>query len=258
MMAQAPQCKLCEHRHWARDPHVFGKTEAKPVPAQTLARSSVALADPREVVAAADNKSEAIIALLGQARQWLVEATKIEDVLERVAYAEAIRAYSVQAKLGREAEQAAVEIRVRAERRIGELISESQELGEIRVAGNPILDKTDSIIVDDDNWHPASLSQLGITPNQSSQFKRLAAADEQTFDITVGKLKDKGALSRSSVLRELDTTEAKRKESRIDKVLGEIRRLLAEYPDGEVNLLIRLEIEHLEALKERIEDANAD
>ncbi len=60
------------------------------------------------------------------ARQWLVSAGSIEEVDELRARAEAVRVYTREAKLGREGENAATEIRLRAERRVGELRKEME------------------------------------------------------------------------------------------------------------------------------------
>jgi hypothetical protein len=76
--------------------------------------------------------------------------------------AEAVRVYAAQAK-DFEMEQWAAEIRLRAERRAGELLAEMKERGE-RVAGRP--EKVS---------RETTLSDLGVTRDQSSDWLKLPA-----------------------------------------------------------------------------------
>jgi hypothetical protein len=68
--------------------------------------------DPQAVLEAAPDRATFVLIALDRARQWLVSAGSIEEVNELRARAEAVRVYTRQAELGKEAENAAAEIRV--------------------------------------------------------------------------------------------------------------------------------------------------
>lgn len=38
----APLCKICDHRHWMREPHIFGSTKAPKVVALDVAKKLIA------------------------------------------------------------------------------------------------------------------------------------------------------------------------------------------------------------------------
>lgn len=150
---------------------------------------SLALAlpdDPAAVVAAADDPGHAVLVLVDRARAWLVEATHVEDVIDVKAKGAAIHAYAVQARLGKEAEQAAIEIRVRAERRQGQLLSEDRPVPHRRGKGSTA----------------PTLSDLGITKNDSADSQKLGQIPEPEFDAAITNLKSTGKLSRAALLRQ--------------------------------------------------------
>jgi hypothetical protein len=94
--------------------------------------------------------------------------------------ARAIEVYAAQA-MNHDAEKQAAEIRIRAERKTGELIAEGQQTGKIRKSGG-----------DGTNQHQKQLSprstiaktlpELGISRDQSSQWQKLAAMPEEKFN----------------------------------------------------------------------------
>jgi len=96
-----------------------------------------------------------------------VGANQVTDVSHVVAMAEAIRTYTVQASLGKESEQVACELRLRAERRRGELIAQGQEAGEIKATtGRP--EKSSSTL----RISKAQGMRLGRRPVQGSDEVR--------------------------------------------------------------------------------------
>ena len=74
------------------------------------------------------------------------------------------------------------EIKIRAERRAGELLKEGQEKGEILTqdSGRPQKVLHDAI----HNNQPKTLRELGIEPTQSHRFQTLADMPEEEFCFT--------------------------------------------------------------------------
>lgn len=88
----------------------------------------------------AADPGEFVVQACERAKQWLAEALEhgdIAQIVELKSQAEAIRIYSMQKQLGKDAELSAAEIVRRAERGIGVAIRRGQEAGEIagRAAG---------------------------------------------------------------------------------------------------------------------------
>lgn len=77
-------------------------------------------------------------------------------------------------------ERQACEIRIRAERRAGELLRDMEKAkgaqGNPGGRGAPIVQSSDATA------QPKTLSDLGISKQQSSNWQRLAAVPEETFD----------------------------------------------------------------------------
>lgn len=118
----------------------------------------------------------AVVHMLEQGRAWLVEAQTVREVKELSARAEAIRTYTRQADLGREAEDAACELRIRAERRIGQLLQRQEK----PVGGRPA--KTGRASRPVSEPHTPTLAEMGITKDRAAQAQALANAPDETFD----------------------------------------------------------------------------
>jgi hypothetical protein len=157
--------------------------------------------NPQAVLEAAPDRATFILIALDRARQWLVSAGSIEEVNELRARAEAVRVYTRQAELGKEAENAAAEIRLQAERRVGELLREMPR----NVGGRPRRAGRETCRDD----RQVSLGQLGVSRDESSTFQRLAAIPEDDFESRLGAAKDSGRVSRAAVLRDEDAEEGR-------------------------------------------------
>ncbi len=80
--------------------------------------------DPRLGLSASPDPQTFVLIAPDRARGWLITARNVEDVKLLAAQAEVMRVYAGQVDLGRGAENGACEIRLRAERRVGELLRE--------------------------------------------------------------------------------------------------------------------------------------
>jgi hypothetical protein len=110
------------------------------------------------------------------ARSALAEARRVDEVKDIRDKAEAVRCYARQAK-DRQLEVDAVEIRVRAERRLGELLREGRQAGVLashgggrpRKGADPALSKT-------------TIKKIGIDRKLSARAGRLADIPSDRFE----------------------------------------------------------------------------
>jgi len=140
--------------------------------------------------------SETLPALAARGPDELIEWGK--NAIERAAsfiavkqirdQAEALRAYQQSVGAAQEAVDAAQEIRARAERRMGQEIDRAQREGS---AATPHRRQKGSPAV--------TLSEIGVTKKQSSDWQQLAAVDDEVFDATLGTARERGKLTLSTV-----------------------------------------------------------
>jgi len=106
-------------------------------------------------------------------RTALVESHRIDDVKDIRDKAEALRLYAKQAGEGLENQNMMAEIKLRAERRCGELLGD-MDRAEV---GRPEKTYHDDTIVS-----PPTLSDMGITRVQSSRWQAIASVPEPVFE----------------------------------------------------------------------------
>jgi hypothetical protein len=105
-------------------------------------------------------------------------AATVDDVKEITAQAEAVRAYAKQAR-NRQLEVDAAEIRIRAERRLGELMAaQGETVGKARGAAEPGTNRGATRVEN----KPASLAEAGIDKNLAHRARTLAAVPNQKFE----------------------------------------------------------------------------
>lgn len=110
------------------------------------------------------------------ARTALAEAHRVDEAKDIRDKALALAAYARQAQ-DRDMIAWATEIKLRAERRTGELLRETSETDRRQGKGRP--EKTSS---NGDIFTPKRLRDLGITRDQSSDWQKLAAIPEPEFE----------------------------------------------------------------------------
>ncbi len=118
--------------------------------------------------------SSSPLARLETARRLLAEVRGVDDAKAINDFAEAARVYSRQARLGLEAQNDAAEIRLRAERKLGELLASMDK----HPGGN--LNRSQAAT--GSPGAPARLHDLGISKSQSSRWQAIAAVPEHVFD----------------------------------------------------------------------------
>lgn len=99
----------------------------------------------------------------------------IDEVKELRDKAEVARLYARERDLGLEAQNYAAEIKIRAERKLGELLVE--------------MPKHPGGLSDHSTPPPAKLADLGISRDQSSQWQQIAEIDEEEFEREIAEAK---------------------------------------------------------------------
>lgn len=129
------------------------------------------------------------------ARTALAECHRVDEVKDIRDKAQAMAAYARQAK-DQELIQYATEIKVRAERKAGELLSQMKARGELTPHGGDRKSESRS--------ETTNLNDVGITPDQSSRWQQLASMSEEHFEAAVATAKDTaGQVTTAFMLREV-------------------------------------------------------
>ena len=182
-----------------------------------------------------------------QARTALAEAHRVDEVKDIRDKAEAMAAYARQAK-DSELIQYATEIKVRAERRCGELLAATER----NRGGDP---KALATPYEAGRGSPPTLAEMGLTQNESSRYQQLAAMPVEHFETAVETAKaTAGEVTTAFMLREA----AKAKPQPIKgKAADKKRQELREAQERGVSLLCtyaRLAISAIEAIDEFSEE----
>jgi len=139
---------------------------------------------------AVNTEADAPLALLTQARAMLEAAGTVDEVKSIRDKAEALRLYAKQANYGLEMQNQCAELKLRAERRAGELLT--------GMAKKP-------------NQHGAAptLGGAGINHNQSSRWQRIAALPEPDFEACIAEAHNEAKeLTTAGVLKVAKQTRA--------------------------------------------------
>lgn len=132
-----------------------------------------------------------------QARTALAECQRVDEVKDIRDKAEAMAAYARQAK-DTELVQWATEIKVRAERKAGELLRAAAERGERDPGG-----RTKAIESQRETQSLKTLADIGVTNTQSSRWQSLAGMSDEHFETAVATAKDTaGQVTTAFMLRE--------------------------------------------------------
>jgi hypothetical protein len=137
----------------------------------------------------------------------IAECERVDEVKEIRDKARALEVYAKQA-MNTDAERQAARVRIRAERRSGELIIEQHNTGSLRTQGSPKGTGNGNqyrVVTSSEPTSP-KLSDLGITRDQSSQWQKLAAAPASVFEKVLAV---PTVPTTAGVLREIEAAEAK-------------------------------------------------
>lgn len=142
----------------------------------------------------------------------LADAKLVDEAKEIRDKAEAVRAYARQAK-NRQLETDAAEIRVRAERRLGELIAAQKAAGGLnegtrgQLAGR---DSSGGAVVEPPEADLPTLADIGIDKKFSSRSQRLAVVPKARFEAMISKWRDRVADEAERITVDLLRADARR------------------------------------------------
>lgn len=122
---------------------------------------------------------------LEEATRILAEYQEVEDILPHYNLAEQYQYYAKKQKLGHEAVNYGAEIKLRAARRMGEVLEPTINHNGGRPQKNGTIEEPFF-----DEVSP-TLSDIGLTKKQSSQFQQIAAIPQDIFEGHLAELKAK-------------------------------------------------------------------
>src|SRR5262245_41039716 len=121
--------------------------------------------------------SEALVHFT-QARKALQIAKTIDEVKAVRDKAECLRLYLRQVNESLEMQNDAAEIKLRAERRAGEMLKDGAENGDRAVRGQAQIEKSHDV-----TFKAPTLTEIGISKMQSSRWQAIASIPEEQFDL---------------------------------------------------------------------------
>tara|TARA_Y100000310_G_scaffold18333_1_gene18036 strand:- start:2289 stop:3266 length:978 start_codon:yes stop_codon:yes gene_type:complete len=130
---------------------------------------------------------DSLIVLLDGARNALAKAESLEDIKGIRDKAEVLRQYAAQAGAGLEAQNRCAEIKLRAERKAGEVIPDTVKRGR--------REKGDSV--------SPLLEDLGVSKKQSSRWQQAASVPEAEFEAHIARTKEGAQELTSASVRRL-------------------------------------------------------
>lgn len=132
------------------------------------------------------------------ARDALAKAVMFDEVMSIMDFAKQAELYAKQAE-DNDLIEKATEIRVRAQRKCGEMLRESAEQGQRATRSDHGRGKQ----VASSDQHPPTLAEIGITKSESSRYQQLAAMPAEHFETAVATAKaTAGEVTTAFMLRE--------------------------------------------------------
>jgi hypothetical protein len=173
--------------------------------------AELVLATAPEVIERSADPAGFVVQACQRAKAWLREALEhgeIEQIAEIKSRAEAVRVYTTQKQLGKDAQLAAAEIVRRAERGIGVAIRRGQQAGEIAKRGER--GGRGSAGVDAGNPNDRCDDHLGSPTlffrhcdERADAYAMTDGISDAHFEDALGEAKAEGNLSRANVVRKI-------------------------------------------------------
>jgi len=142
--------------------------------------------------------------------QALAECKSVDEVKSWVDKSAAMQAYGRMAK-DKTLEVDAAEIRIRAERRLGEMLTATKAVGGLNQSATL---KRGPVVVADDHGKPPTLADAGISKDLSSRAQKLAAVPEATFEAELAAKRERDRKDGARVSARLEKVGAKAMQQR--------------------------------------------
>lgn len=155
------------------------------------------------------NAEPLLVLRIEEARALLAQCRRVDEAKQIRDQAQAIGAYLRQQRASEGVQNDAAEIKLRAERRLGELIAEQDKH---KGGGDTRKHKSQRA-----TSAPPTLKDLGITKSQSSRWQDIAKVPEKKFDAFISDTRAKGGEVTTSGLRKEHVGDVKRAE-RVEKI----------------------------------------
>ena len=194
---------------------------------------------PQVVTPSVVDKPVGPLAQLDQARMLLVQASTLDEVKVIRDKAEALAAYSKAAKLGLEMQNECADLKLRAERKAGEMLRAMPEYGRGKKS--------------------VTVTDLNINESQATRWQQVAAVPEPEFEAHITETKESGielttasvfALRNKAKRDKIRQAEANARTIKVDAVqadatgpgwrmlAGDFRKRMAEIPDGSIDAIV--------------------
>jgi hypothetical protein len=168
--------------------------------------AGLALAADPDVAERCADPAQFVMAACERARAWLREALEhgeIEQIAEARSQAEAVRVYTAQKQLGKDAQLAATEIVRRAERGIGVAIRKGQQAGQIRRRGQG---SKDSQLPGDNRRLPSPTDFATgdeLFGNGAGIYHMADGVSDEDFEAVLAEARAEENMSRANIVRKL-------------------------------------------------------
>lgn len=138
---------------------------------------------------------------LSKATQMLAEAKSLNEVKKILDIAEAARVYARAAKLGLEAYNHAAEVKVRAERKAGEMLAQLErgKTGPKELSNKPLTNSP----------YREVLREHSINDMTASRWQQLASLPEQEFERRVEETRGEAPITTTGLVREITREQIK-------------------------------------------------
>ena len=168
---------------------------------------AMGMADP-SIAIPDDNPTSSPLAKLSAATRALAEARTLDQVKHIMDVAEAARTYARAAKLGLEAANHAAEVKLRAERKAGELLG---QLERNEQGGDRRSSKFQAGILKDDEYTTV-LTENDIAPTTAHRWQTVATVPDEVFEELIAETVNAGDKELTSALALRKAQELKRQQ----------------------------------------------
>ena len=167
------------------------------------------------------------IVKMSEARKALAEAKSLDDIMQIRDIAEAARSYARVARLGLESQNEAAEIKIRAERKAGELLREMPKAQGSDYGGRTDLDGNREL----PSNPPPTYADIGVEKMQAHRWQTIATLPEEDFEEFINDtLSADKELTSAGVIRESHRILAKQDKITPVAMAGKYRVLYADPP----------------------------